>query len=148
MLIKLLTAYIDDSSDKIIIDGLNVSHHFSRLSRNNKVNFGFSRYVDNSSGRFIDRLTLDLATEFNAPKEVPSIVKLFDDTDEKVDVAVAKKEKEFDKERKLFNESKSLLNSKILELENKIKELSEAKPEDEKSEKKSGRPPKKTEDLV
>lgn len=142
MLIKLLNVYVDDTDDKLIIDGYNATHHFSRIIRNSKVNFGVHRYSDNASGRIFDRITIDFSQETPTVKK-PEIVKLFDDSNAKVELALNKKAKEFEKERELYKESKTLLENKILELEQKITALEEVDVE-----KKRGRPAKKTEDLV
>ena len=142
MLIKLLNVYVDDTDNKLIIDGYNASHHFSRIIRNNKVNFGFSRYVDNASGRFIDRLVAELLVNQPEPQK-SAIVKLFDDDDSKIKQALDKKEKEFEKERELYKESKNFLEQRIAELE---KKLTESQPTSEDVEKKRGRPTKKTND--
>jgi len=142
MLIKLLNVYVDDTDNKLIIDGYNASHHFSRIIRNNKVNFGFSRYVDNASGRFIDRLVAELSVNQPEPQK-SAIVKLFDDDDSKIKQALDKKEKEFEKERELYKESKNFLEQRIAELE---KKLTESQPTSEDVEKKRGRPTKKTND--
>ncbi len=117
MIFKLQNVYVDDSEDKLFIDGYNALHHFMRLEQNNEVSIKRLKLTDPVTGKNMDRLELTLSKRKNTPTSKP-IVKLFDESRNDV-----QKESEFKKQRVILEQIIATDKQKIKELEAKIKEL-------------------------